>query len=69
MRALTQDTNLYPSDSAIHGRNEVLAREGIDTFPHALPFHTLLTRRNEVLAREGIDTSSLVCWVSELVPG
>ena len=38
-------------------RNEVLAREGIDTIS---AFHGpagRIRRRNEVLAREGIDTS------------
>ena len=56
MRALT---HLYFTDDMLcrrFSRNEVLAREGIDTFvrPAAASFCT--SCRNEVLAREGIDT-------------
>ena len=38
------------------GRNEVLAREGIDTKLHYQHWCGKNHRRNEVLAREGIDT-------------
>ena len=55
MRALThglKDVHVYqPSQS----RNEVLAREGIDTTTLNSNPHLVLCR-NEVLAREGIDT-------------
>ena len=40
-------------------RNEVLAREGIDTPDICRKSSHALNRRNEVLAREGIDTTTL----------
>ena len=40
-------------------RNEVLAREGIDTDQRALLYLNGFRCRNEVLAREGIDTMVL----------
>ena len=56
MRALT---HVFRSsrDIGVNCRNEVLAREGIDT--HTIPGVPRIChlRRNEVLAREGIDTA------------
>ena len=55
MRALTQIRKPYGS-SLPFCRNEVLAREGIDTTTLNSNPHLVLCR-NEVLAREGIDTN------------
>ena len=42
------------------GNNEVLAREGIDTYFFLTEKSSIVNCNNEVLAREGIDTRS---WV------
>ena len=51
-------------------RNEVLAREGIDTWIRYYWFIcTDASRRNEVLAREGIDTEGLSDEVAQSIAG
>ena len=55
MRALTRGILLYHRRDLSFSRNEVLAREGIDTTTLNSNPHLVLCR-NEVLAREGIDT-------------
>ena len=57
MRALTQSYSIHSVAATIIGRNEVTAREGIDTSTDATNFNSSTSSRNEVLAREGIDTS------------
>ena len=60
MRALTRPSSRSSGARHSKRRNEVLAREGIDTM---LFFHLLALldcSRNEVLAREGIDTKKSV---------
>ena len=51
------------------GRNEVTAREGIDTFSLIDLSGYTVTGRNEVTAREGIDTDKYVdkMWLDESV--
>ena len=49
-------------------RNEVLAREGIDTVERRL-YLEMPPGRNEVLAREGIDTFQLVLFFANNLPG
>ena len=41
-------------------RNEVLAREGIDTYTESGYLPMVPDGRNEVLAREGIDTAQIL---------
>ena len=55
MRALTLEFVAF----CVHeyrSRNEVLAREGIDTLTEKSSIVNSVSCRNEVLAREGIDT-------------
>ena len=58
MRALTLLFPLIFFSSLHTSRNEVLAREGIDTFRVTVPQKIVTSCRNEVLAREGIDTDT-----------
>ena len=65
VRALTHTQKFFKSHVAVRGRNEVEAREGIDTI--RLP-HSLLREcfcRNEVEAREGIDTFPFLQTISK----
>ncbi|SCJ79653.1 Uncharacterised protein [uncultured Lachnospira sp.] len=67
MRALTQisrDSIVFTKKTR---RNEVTAREGIDTYSPS-PFRERLPCRNEVTAREGIDTEIYECHKA-LLPG
>ena len=57
MRALTRRKEVLDMTSTM-SRNEVLAREGIDTVERRL-YLEMPPGRNEVLAREGIDTTAL----------
>ena len=65
MRALTHQ---YPPLMGTFGvndcRNEVLAREGIDTLFLGNLCQAALEGRNEVLAREGIDTVDVITYDS-----
>ena len=56
MRALTHSLRIPYRNKICEGRNEVLAREGIDTHASRKPSSKFALCRNEVLAREGIDT-------------
>ena len=64
MRALTPATCARRNALDTSSRNEVLAREGIDTVAPNNTSYSVLCSRNEVLAREGIDTK----WNST-IPG
>ena len=57
MRALTPISSSVVKE-VLSSRNEVLAREGIDTTALGSTEIISLTGRNEVLAREGIDTKN-----------
>ena len=56
MRALTPKDEINNIVRIGVGRNEVTAREGIDTAMQLLLQSVALCSRNEVTAREGIDT-------------
>ncbi len=58
MRALTRPSSKL-NQQAIQRRNEVLAREGIDTGYSRIHSSKHQNGRNEVLARDGIDTLKL----------
>ena len=69
MRALTPSARRATRNALALRRNEVLAREGIDTRPHRESWAVSRHRRNEVLAREGIDTFQLVLFFANNLPG
>ena len=56
MRALTPNLTIPVEWTLMERRNEVLAREGIDTLQNTSGCSLSILSRNEVLAREGIDT-------------
>ena len=62
-RSLTQELFTVHKFRSFSGRNEISAREGIDT-PSSPSERTLSHRRNEISAREGIDTHNrhLTLW-------